>query len=105
VAFIPLYEEAGKRELASLAAGRSINNSKVTVSEYLLDVWLPARRLDIGEATAINYEAAIRCYVLPRIGHERLQDLRAPRLNWLYSDIRENGRTPVTASDWTISHS
>lgn len=83
---------AARKLLDKVDKGRVIDPSRMTVGDFLLNVWLPARRMEIGETTADGYEDNIRRYIVPRIGDDLLHAVKAPRLNWLYADVRAHGR-------------
>ena len=66
---------------------------RATLGQFLLDEWLPARRVALHPSTAASYEQLIRNYVLPTIGGFRLQAIDGSTLNRLYSELLTNGRT------------
>ena len=66
---------------------------RATLGQFLLDEWLPARRVALRPSTAASYEQLIRNYVLPTIGGFRLQAIDGSTLNRLYSELLTNGRT------------
>ncbi|HSB88299.1 MAG TPA: Arm DNA-binding domain-containing protein, partial [Ilumatobacteraceae bacterium] len=66
---------------------------RATLGQFLLDEWLPARRVTLRPSTAASYEQLIRSYVLPTIGCVRLQALDGSTLNRLYAELLTNGRT------------
>lgn len=73
-----------------------VDGSTLTVHEFLLDEWLPAMEMAIAASTWTGYEEYVHRYVLERIGDMALRDLKAPKLNWLYADVRRNGRSRGT---------
>jgi integrase len=79
--------------LADRDRGVMVTPSRVTVGNYLLDVWLPARRSALRPSTAAAYEGVIRNYVLPDLGRTKLQSLNGAALNRLYSVLLTDGRT------------
>lgn len=85
--------EAALRDvLGKVDRGRVLEPSKLTVGQFLCDEWLPSMRISIEPTTWEGYREKIDAYILPRIGSLPLQDLKAPKLNWLYADVRDNGR-------------
>lgn len=78
--------------LAKAERGRLIEASKLTVAQFLRDEWLPSMQLSIEPTTWDGYHEKLHSYVLPRIGDVALRDLNPPKLNWLYADVRQNGR-------------
>lgn len=73
-----------------------VDGSKLTVREFLVQEWLPAMEMAIEASTWTGYTEYVHRYVLDRIGHVALRDLKAPKLNWLYADVRKNGRSRGT---------
>lgn len=82
--------------------GRHVDPSRVTVREYLIEQWLPAREPGDPEAgrghrgkvaigTWSKYRTDLEAYVVPRIGHIRLQELRAEDLAELYDELERTG--------------
>jgi integrase len=87
--------------LASLDKGTYVDPARETVADYLLEDWLPARRVrdgggrghrgQLGIGTWSEYRSSIRSYVIPRIGSVPLQQLSPKHLNQLYDDLELNG--------------
>lgn len=61
------------------------------VAEYLVDVWLPAAKIDLRASTHDSYRRNIERYVVPTIGGIRLRQLTGADLNRLYADLLERG--------------
>jgi integrase len=95
-------EREKTRLLHDLDTGTYTDPSALTVAHYLLDDWLPSRkpksrtaargyRGQLGIGTWASYRTDIEAYVVPRIGHVRLQKLTADDLDALYDDLEESG--------------
>lgn len=83
--------EAKARE--AVGDGRTAVASKVTVSEFLRNEWLPALRISkLRPSTLASYEQIIRTRVLPTIGGYRLRDLRQGDLEAVYLELLKSGR-------------
>ncbi len=67
-----------------LKAGHCLT-SRVTVGEWL-DAWLKAKK-KLRATGAMRYEVDIRCHLRPRIGHIRLDKLRAEHLDEMFEGI------------------
>ena len=86
--------EAALREaLTKRDRGQLVQTTTMTVREFLVDQWLPAMRLSIGVTTLEGYRGIIERYIVPRVGDLPLRSLTPPRINLLYADVRDNGRT------------
>jgi len=85
-------ETALRTVLAKVDHDRYVDPSKLTVGKFLTDEWLPAMRLTIEESTWEGYEGNVKRYIVPRIGQIPLGALKPPKINWLYADVRDNGR-------------
>ncbi len=85
-------EQALREILSSMDTGSYVAPDERTVSGYLMDEWLPSIRDSVRPSTHADYRHKIATYVLPSIGHVRLQQLAAPQLNSLYADLRDHGR-------------
>ncbi len=65
---------------------------RVTVTQYLTERWLPAKRAQLRASTFDSYERNVRNHVVPRIGSVQLQRLTAEDLDGLYADLLTDGR-------------
>ncbi|WP_238010336.1 site-specific integrase [Dactylosporangium sp. AC04546] len=65
-----------------------------TIAEYLTD-WLASRK-NIKQGTARNYEGHIRMYLIPYLGHLRIDRLRPGHIDAMYDAIDERNAT-ITA--------
>ena len=65
---------------------------KITVGDYLLHRWLPAKRTRLKPTTAGVYERNIQLHINPNIGHVPLQRLQPEDLDGLYAKLLTAGR-------------
>jgi integrase len=101
-------EEAAKaaRDEARIRArrGEYVNRSVSTVADYLAE-WLEAHAATVKPKTLAGYRHDIEHYIVPCVGHMRLQALRPAVISKLYRDLAEHGgRDGGPLSAWTISH-
>jgi integrase len=93
--------------LAGVNAGNYIEPTRLTLGEYLIDRWLPAKRASIRPSTWDNYRRYIENHIVPALGMVLLQKLTADQLDRLYADKlaggREDGRTGGLAPK-TVRH-
>lgn len=89
-------EKALAEVVSKVHHNRYVDGSKLSVREFLVDEWLPTMEMAIEGSTWTGYKEYIHRYVLNRIGDVPLRDLKAQKLNWLYADVRKNGRTRGT---------
>ena len=76
-----------KRVAAELTVARerqTRGGSSMTVRDYLIGRWLPARETTIAASTHARECAAVAHYVLPHLGSTQLRRLRAEHLQTLY---------------------
>ncbi|MGV9422749.1 tyrosine-type recombinase/integrase [Streptomyces sp. NPDC003656] len=93
---------AVKDELARIrhqrSAGTYVAPAKMTVSA-LLDLWLKSATRDVEEATASNYDNALRP-VRKYLGHKPVQELSEEDveafIDWMVSEGRQRGGKPGT---------
>jgi len=82
--------------LTQISAGTLVEPLKLTVGEYL-DQWLTtAAKPRLRERTFDDYSAKLESYVRPRIGAQRLSDLRPLDVQALYSKMAERDLSPRT---------
>ena len=65
---------------------------KITVGDYLLHRWLPAKQTRLKPTTAGVYERNIRLHINPNIGHIPLQKLQPEDLDGLYAKLLRDGK-------------
>ena len=90
--------------LADKNRGVVVAPSRVTLGDYLLEVWLPARRSSLRPSTAAAYEGGIRNYVIPDLGRTRLQAVDGAALNRLYHRLLTEGRTESGVVSGQVCH-
>lgn len=101
-----LKKDAEKAEaaiVADVARGTYIRPARVTVEQFLIDEWLPAKTSGLKPSTASSYEQMIRSYVTPRIGAAAIADVDGAMLNALYADLLANGRTGASGRTGPLS--
>ena len=84
--------EAARRSTRKLRPAATVRR---TLSDYL-DEWMAARKTSVGPSRWHSDASYIDRLIRPRIGDTPLHDIRAPHLNALYADIRDNGRARGT---------
>lgn len=84
--------EAARRSTRKMGPAATVRR---TLGDYL-DEWMAARRTSVGPSRWHNDASYIDRLIRPRIGNTPLHDIRAPHLNALYADIRDNGRARGT---------
>ncbi len=77
--------------VASIQGGRFTEPSKLTLTDFLVNRWLPSRRASLKPSTFDTYERAVRLHVIPAIGHVRLQNIGPEHLDALYADMLAAG--------------
>ena len=65
---------------------------KITVGDYLLHRWLPAKQTRLKPTTAGVYERNIRLHINPNIGQIPLQKLQPEDLDGLYAKLLSDGK-------------
>ena len=77
----------------TLATGTYVKAERISLSDFLLDEWLPTRRPPVlEESTWHSYDRYIRLHVIPHIGRIPLQKVSPVDLNQLYRLLLESGR-------------
>jgi integrase len=79
--------------LATQQRGEYVEPSRLTLGAYLTDDWLPAVRRSVRPLTHAGYERSVRVHIVPRLGDVPLQHVTPARLNGLYAELLESGRT------------
>jgi integrase len=85
-------EEALTKVLASLSAGTHIEPSRLRLSEFLDEEWLPSVRSTIRPNTFLSYSGHVRRHIVPHLGSMPLQQLQPAHINAFYSRLLTEGR-------------
>jgi integrase len=84
-----------REKIRSLEIGRFVGPSQQTVDQYLKR-WLRQHAENVSPKTAEGYASMIRNYVVPVIGHVRLQRLESHHLSTLYAEMSEKNLSSST---------
>jgi integrase len=85
-------ERARVELLASITGGTYVAPSKVTVAQFLVGEWLPAKRATVKETTLASYEMHVGKHIVPRLGGAPILSVSAAQLNSLYAELLAGGR-------------
>jgi integrase len=83
-------EEARDGARHAVHRGTYVAPRALTVSKYL-DGWIAGHAVELKPSTAASYRSKIELYLVPAIGHERLQALSPGRLSAVFRDMHERG--------------
>jgi integrase len=89
-------ETARVEILSRLQRGEHVVPSKLTLSDYLTDRWLPVRQSQLAPSTFESYAANVRHHIVPAIGSARLQGLSADVLTRFYGERLKSGLSART---------
>lgn len=70
--------------------GTYVAPQDLTVAAWL-DTWMDAHAVELKPSTVKTYRDKIRLYLVPAIGHERLQALSPSRLSIVWRDLHTSG--------------
>ncbi len=71
--------------------GRHLRPSRRTIEQFLTE-WLASIEHSVKPTTYANYVDNVNAYIVPVIGHRRLQEITVPVLNAFYRQLLESGR-------------
>lgn len=77
--------------LGELSSNRFVQPSKLKISEFVTNIWLPSMKSQLKPSTFDSYERNLKLHVLPSIGQIYLKDLNPQMLNKLYTDLMHSG--------------
>lgn len=85
-------DAAAARDAARHAVNRGtyVAPQNLTVKAYL-EHWIEAHSVELKPSTAKTYRDKLRLYLVPSIGHERIQSLSPSRLSVVFRDLHEHG--------------
>ncbi len=79
------------RKHAEIDRGRKVKPSTRTVEQFLTE-WLGSVKHSLKPSAYENYSTNVAAYIIPKIGHRKLQDISVPVLNAFYVHLLEAGR-------------
>lgn len=82
--------------MTAIRGGVFAEPTKVTIGDFLIERWLPARKLSLRPSTYASYQTAINRHVIPELGHVQVQQLSADRLDRFYAELIARGLAPKT---------
>ena len=75
------------------------------MGEYLVETWLPARRVNLRASTMVSYQKVIRRRIVPFLGEEPLASLDAATLEHFYARLLAGGgRNGVPLAAKTVAN-
>jgi integrase len=74
----------------SVNSGTYVAPQDLTVATWL-DRWMYAHAIELKPSTVKTYRDKIRLYLVPAIGHERIQSLSPSRLSIVWRDLHQHG--------------
>ncbi|NLG85337.1 MAG: site-specific integrase [Firmicutes bacterium] len=78
--------------------GLPVKPEKITVQQHVED-WLRAIQGQVRVSTLARYKYNLHTYVIPFLGHVKLQDLNYRKINALYAKLDDQGLSPRTIFD------
>lgn len=78
------------KTLGQIYEGMTFANTQITVDEFLSG-WLSTSKASRRSSTLSHYKQLIRCYIVPNLGHMKVQNLRSDHIQMLYNSLLEQG--------------
>jgi len=87
-------------QLSLVDRGHSLGTGQTTVQDYL-QAWFARWQAqgNVKQSTIDTARVHLDVYLLPRIGHLKLRDLKRARIGALYLDLLQHGRTGAGRND------
>ncbi len=86
-------EAAQARFIHDLTSGDFIEESNLTLAQWVDQHWLGSVRMRVKSTTYESYRGHLHVHVLPRIGDLRIADVTPSALTSLYAELFATGRT------------
>jgi integrase len=84
-------EDALNKAITALGKNEYTAPAKLTVAQFARDQWLPAIAASVKPATLRSYTQHVDVYIVPRIGHLRLQKLSTEEISAMYAQLVKDG--------------
>jgi integrase len=89
--------EAARVEILSrLQRGEHVAPSRLTVADFLIERWLPAKAAALAPSTHESYARNVRVHIVPGVGSVPLQSLSADLLTTFYGERLRSGLSART---------
>lgn len=75
------------KKLGADKVRRDDTRRSLTFGAYLIDQWLPAKKLHLETSTYKGYERNVQLHIIPTLGRIQLRRLRFQQLESLYEDL------------------
>lgn len=85
--------------LVAYQRGRFVEPQKITLGEYLREMWLPSIVDSVRPATRLSYATHVERHITPRLGHVLLQELKPQTLEAFYAELGREPEKPKTDDD------
>ncbi len=82
--------------MSAIRGGVFSEPSKVTLGEFLLERWLPTKKMAVRVSTYASYRGLVERHIVPALGHLQIQQLSADRLDKFYADFVSRGLATKT---------
>jgi len=89
-------EIARAKIVGDLHAGTYAEPSRMTLTEWVIELWLPTVETRVKPSTYESYARNVRHHVLPALGQRQLHDIGPSQLNSLYAELLRSGRRDST---------
>ncbi len=80
-----------KQTLAKVEGGLTYEGTQLTLARFM-DTWLHGKELARRPSTVNGYRRYAELYILPALGHARLQDILPGLIKQLYAQLKQEGR-------------
>jgi len=74
-----------------------LGSSRMKLSQYLIEEWLPAKQTEVKRSTHESYRQIIDTHIVPHLGDTRLEDLSPRTVDRFLREVRTAGRSPDEA--------
>jgi hypothetical protein len=78
--------------LSNLESGVYSERRDITLSEFLIEEWLPVTQSTIRSTTHASYSTHVKKHILPTLGRVKLQKLTPVMINALYAQLLKSGK-------------
>jgi integrase len=85
--------------LGDVRQGRIKGVNTPTVTNFLTHDWLPRREAEVKVTTFSTYQTLTKAYIIPHLGHLRLDQLTPRRLEDFYKTLQESGGTGARSKE------
>lgn len=90
--------------LSEIHSGKRLGSSKIKLSDYLTNEWLPQRKPDLKASTYASYVQSVNTHIIPNLGNCKLEELTARKVELVFRSLQKGSDDRPALSAKTVKN-